>query len=128
MGKKTNQKFVQIPTAKLKQRLKQLCDLYGLRFEETEESYSSQTSFIDGDSVPTYGEKPDDWEPSGQRIKRGLYRTAAGYLINADANGAANIVKKVAGRLGINLDQLGRGALTSPLRVRFWAACESPRL
>ena len=35
-------------------------------------------------------EKPDNWEPSGRRIQRGLYRSAAGYLINADCNGAAN--------------------------------------
>ncbi len=126
MGKKTNQKFVQIPTSRLKERIKQLCEQYGLRFVETEESYSSQASFVDDDPVPTYGAKPDNWTPSGKQIKRGLYRTAAGHLVNADANGAANIIKKVAGRLGINLDQLGRGVLTSPSRVRFWAACESP--
>ncbi|WP_367267882.1 hypothetical protein [Okeania sp. SIO2C9] len=67
-------------------------------------------------------EKPDNWEPSGKRVKRGLYRSAAGYLINADCNGAANILRKVAGRFNLNLDQLGRGALTTPLRVRFWIA------
>ena len=67
-------------------------------------------------------EKPDTWEPSGKRIKRGLYQSAAGYLINADCNGAANILRKVSGRLKFNLSQLTRGALTTPLRVHFWTA------
>lgn len=122
LGTKTNQKFVQIPTARLKDRIEQLCNLYGLQFVETEESYTSKASFLDNDVLPKYGEKPDNWEPSGKRIKRGLYQSAAGYLINADCNGAANILRKVSGRLNLNLSQLSRGALTTPLRVRFWTA------
>ena len=41
---KTTQSFVQIPTAKLKQRVKQLCAEYGIKFVETEESYTSKAS------------------------------------------------------------------------------------
>ncbi|NER08054.1 MAG: transposase [Okeania sp. SIO3C4] len=59
-------------------------------------------------------EKPDNWEPSGKRIKRGLYQSAAGYLINADCNGAANILRKVSGKLGLDLSLLSRGALVRP--------------
>jgi len=59
MGKKTNQKFVQIPTGKLKDRIAQLCKQYGLRFVETEESYSSKASFVDNDSLPTFGAQPE---------------------------------------------------------------------
>lgn len=128
MGRKTNQQFVQIPTARLKARIKQLCQQYGLRFVETEESYTSKASFLDGDSLPTYGEKPDAWEPSGQRVKRGLYRTGEGYPINADSNGAANMLRKVATTLGLCLEGVSRGALTTPLRVRFWIAKKSPSL
>jgi IS605 OrfB family transposase len=120
LGTKTNQKFVQIPTARLKKRIKQLCDRYGLQFVETEEYYTSKVSFLDRDFLPNYGEKPDQWEPSGKRIQRGLYRSSAGDLINADCHGAANILRKVSGRLKLNLSQLSRGALTTPLRVRFW--------
>ena len=58
IGKKNNQKFVQIPTARLKNRIEQLCSQYGIQFVETEESYSSKASFLDGDYLPTYGEKP----------------------------------------------------------------------
>ncbi len=150
LGTKTNQKFVQIPTARLKERIEQLCNLYGLQFIETEESYTSKSSFLDNDVLPKYGEKPDKWEPksfghaasfrgaascggaaltltrfmsrseTGKRIRRGLYKSAVGFLINADCNGAANILRKVSRRLKLNLSQLSRGALTTPLRVRFW--------
>lgn len=54
---KTTQSFVQIPTAKLKERVKQLCECHGIKFVETEESYTSIASFLDGDFLPTYGEK-----------------------------------------------------------------------
>ena len=46
---KTTQSFVQIPTAKLKQRVKQLCYYHGIEFVEAEESYTSKASFLDGD-------------------------------------------------------------------------------
>ncbi len=120
LGTKTNQKFVQIPTARLKERIEQLCNLYGLQFIETEESYTSKSSFLDNDVLPKYGEKLDNCEPSGKRIRRGLYKSTVGFLINADCSGAANILRKVFGRLKLNLSQLSRGALTMPLRVRFW--------
>ncbi len=57
---------------------------------------------------------------SGRRLKRGLYQTKHGLLVNADINGAANILKKVATTLGFSLMGVGRGNLTMPLRVRFW--------
>jgi IS605 OrfB family transposase len=41
MGKKNNSLFVQIPTARLKDRIQQLCEAYGIRFVETEESYTN---------------------------------------------------------------------------------------
>ncbi|NES77592.1 MULTISPECIES: transposase [unclassified Okeania] len=122
IGTKNNQKFVQIPTAKLKERINQLCGLYGIELIETEESYTSQASFLDDDFLPTIGEKPKSWNASGKRIKRGLYQTLYGLLINADINGAANILKKVATTLGFSLEGVGRGTLTMPLRVRFWTA------
>ncbi|WP_293121991.1 IS200/IS605 family accessory protein TnpB-related protein [Okeania sp. SIO1I7] len=52
IGAKNNQKFVQIPTAKLKEKIIQLCELYGIEFIETEESYTSQASFLDDDFLP----------------------------------------------------------------------------
>lgn len=103
MGSKTNQQFVQIPTARLKERIAQLGKLYGLQFIETEESYTSQASFIDNDELPVFGEKPEGWKPSGERVKRGLFRTAMNRCINADANAGANMLRKVAAKLRLDL-------------------------
>jgi putative transposase len=121
MGKKTNQKFVQIPTGRLKDRIAQLCEQYGIKFIETEESYSSKASFVDHDFLPTFGEKPEGWKASGKRVKRGLYSSAQGWLINADCNGAANIARKVAIMLGLDLSGISRGDLSAPLRLKLWS-------
>lgn len=128
MGRKTNQKFVQIPTARLKTRIAQLCEVYGIELIEYEEANTSAASFLDGDSLPAHGEKPEGWKSSGRRVKRGLFRTAQNWYINADCNGAANVIRKVAATLRLDLSGVSRGALTSPLRVRFWAVQESPSL
>ncbi len=117
---KTTQSFVQIPTAKLKERISQLCKYHGIKFVETEESYTSKASFLDGDSLPTYGEKPATWKSSGKRVKRGMYRTGAGKLINADLNGAANIMRKVETQLGLCLIKVCRRVLTLATRFRIW--------
>ena len=117
---KTTQSFVQIPTAKLKERVKQLCEEYRIKFVETEESYTSKASFLDADFLPTYGEKPETWKPCGKRVKRGMYRTGTGKLINADLNGAANILKKVEAQLGLDLAKACRALLTVPTRYRVW--------
>ncbi len=126
MGKQNNQQFVQMPLARLKGRIKQLCEIYNIRYVETEEANTSAASYLDGDSLPEHGEtalkegfppqatanpkgkKPHGWKASGKRTKRGLYRTKNNSLVNADLNGAANILKKVAGNLGIDLSRLGR--------------------
>jgi transposase len=120
MGRINNQKFVQMPLGKLKDRLKQLCDLHGIRFQETEEAYTSKASFLDGDSLPKYGEKPEGWKASGKRVKRGLYQSANGLIVNADLNGSANILRKVASNLSLDLGLLGRRCLTNAARIRLW--------
>ncbi len=109
MGKKNNQSFCQIPTARLKDRIEQLCKQYGIDFIETEESYTSKTSFLDNDVLPKFGAKPEGWKSSGTRIKRGLFKTSTGIKINADCNGAANIIRKVAMMAKFDLAGIGRG-------------------
>lgn len=120
MGRLNNQKFVQIPLAKVRDRLQQLCSLHSIKFVVTEEAYTSQASFLDGDSLPQHGEKPEGWKASGKRIKRGLYRTAKGWLVSADLQASANILSKVASNLGIDLGLLGRRCLTTAARIRLW--------
>ncbi|GAB3807415.1 zinc ribbon domain-containing protein [Virgibacillus kimchii] len=71
----------------------------GVRVITTEESYTSKASFIDGDDIPVFDEKKDKPVFTGKRVKRGLYRTCKGLLLNADINGAANILRKFVSKL-----------------------------
>ncbi|KYC41401.1 transposase [Scytonema hofmannii PCC 7110] len=116
MGKRGNQNFVVIPTGRLIERLKQLCPEYGIVLTVTEEAYTSRASFLDGDLLPKFGEKPEGYKTSGTRITRGTYKTKNGVLVNADCNGAANILAKVARQLGVSLVKLGSAVLTLPHR------------
>jgi len=116
LGKRNNQNFVPIPTARLKNRIKELSESVGIVFTETEEAYSSKSDFFSNDLLPIYGEKPVGYKFSGRRITRGTYRTAQGWLISADCLGGLNILKKVAIQLGISLVKVGKGQLTVPKR------------
>jgi transposase len=117
MGKKNNQNFVNIPFGKLKKKVKYLCELNGITFVEQEESYTSKASFWDKDEIPVY--TPGDetkYAFSGKRIKRGLYRCANGRLINADLNGALNILRKSK---VVDLTVLyNSGVVETPVRLR----------
>ena len=68
LGSKTHQTFVQIPTARLKNRISQLCERHGIRFIETKESSTSKASFLDSDELPTFGAKPEGWKESRRRV------------------------------------------------------------
>jgi len=95
IGKKNNQKFVYIPYLKLIEMIKYKCELEGIEVVIQEESYTSLSSFIDGDKVPVYKKGSNsNYGFSGKRVKRGLYKTKGGLSLNADLNGAYNIVKK----------------------------------
>lgn len=120
IGKSNNRNFVLLPHSKLKERLKTVLTEIGINFVETEEANTSAASFLDGDDLYKHGEKPEGWKASGRRIKTKLYRTAKGWLINADCNGAANILRKAVGT-GIDLDlsNVTRGVVTSPRRIRL---------
>jgi putative transposase len=97
IGSRNNQNFVQILFYSLRNKLKSLCERYGLIYQEQEESYTSKASALDGDALPIYNaDKPATYQFSGQRVKRGLYRSKEGHLINSDTNGAANIGRKAA--------------------------------
>jgi putative transposase len=97
MGRRNNQQFVQIPHARFIQMLTYKAELVGITALITEESYTSKASFLDRDPLPV--RNPDDDTEhtfSGKRVKRGLYRASGKRYINADVNGAYNIVRKVA--------------------------------
>lgn len=117
IGSINNQNFVNIPYGKLRDKLIYLCKLYGIEFKLQEESYTSKASFFDGDEIPIYDkENPQEYIFSGKRIKRGLYQTSTGKLINADCNGALNILRKSK---VVDLSVLyNRGELDTPKRIR----------
>jgi putative transposase len=94
--KKKNQEFTKIPHAKLINKLIYKAQLAGIKVTVTEESYTSKASALDSDELPKYGDKKEHKPAfSGNRIKRGLYKTSNGRIINADTNGSINIVRKV---------------------------------
>ena len=117
IGSINNQNFVNIPYGKLRDKLIYLCKLYGIEFKLQEESYTSKASFFDGDEIPIYDkENPQEYIFSGKRIKRGLYQTSKGYQLNADCNGALNILRKSK---VVDLSVLyNRGELNTPKRIR----------
>lgn len=84
----TTQKFVDIPFLNFVSKLEYKLEEIGIKLIKTEESYTSKASFIDADKL-----KKSKF--SGKRIQRGLYKSANDTLINADLNGASNIIKKV---------------------------------
>ena len=89
MGKINNQKFIQIPFEMLINQLNYKCEDNNIKLIETNESYTSGTSFLDG-------EEPikDNYDKS-RRIERGLFRCNDGRLINSDVNGSLQIMRKV---------------------------------
>ena len=88
MGKVNNQNFVQIPFYRLINLLKYKCRLKGIKFQTITEGYTSKCSFVDGEEIKKHTSY------SGKRITRELFKTKNGLIINADINGAYNILKK----------------------------------
>lgn len=118
IGKQNNQNFVNISYGKLRNKLEYLCELNDIVFVKQEESYTSKASFWDKDDIPVYNaDNPKDYQFSGSRIHRGLYETASGKTVNADVNGALNIMKK-SSVVDMNI-LYGRGEVDTPVRIRI---------
>jgi len=94
LGKPTNQNFVSIPHARQIEMLEYKARLVGIKVIVQEESYTSRANFLGLDPIPVYGKIDKDILFSGKRIKRGLYKTSIGQLINSDVNASYNILRK----------------------------------
>ena len=118
MGKRNNQTFVNIPYGQLRDKLAYLCELNGITFVKQEESYTSKASFWDKDTIPAYNDdNPKEYKFSGKRIHRGEYKTKGGKTLNADINGALNILRKSS---VVSLRTLySRGEVDTPVRIRI---------
>jgi len=88
LGRRNNQNFVQIAFDKIIQKVTYKAEEKGIETKEQEESHTSKCSFLDSEPV----EHQDKYV--GKRIRRGLFRTAKGLLINADVNAGYNIIVK----------------------------------
>ena len=94
MGRSNNQAFVSLPISRLAFMITYKAQRAGIIVIEQEESYTSKADFLSNDLIPVYGKEKGEVSFSGSRIKRGLYKSATGVIINADINGAANIMRK----------------------------------
>jgi len=117
IGRVSNQSFVSIPYGKLREKLEYLCELNGITYVKQEESYTSKASFWDKDDIPVYNEdNPKSYVFSGKRVYRGLYKCSDGRTLNADVNGALNILRKSS---VVDLTVLySRGDVDTPVRIR----------
>jgi IS605 OrfB family transposase len=88
IGSVNNQNFVSVPFFKFKNMLEYKAKSKGLLFAKNEESYTSKTSFLDLEEVKKHKTYV------GTRTKRGLFKSSLGLLLNADVNGAGNILRK----------------------------------
>ena len=90
LGKRINQNFIGIPHSRIIEILKYKANLKGITVITTNESYTSQTSFLDEEKPckenGNYHRKLKHLSPSTRRIHRGLFQSNNGILINADVN------------------------------------------
>ena len=95
---------------------------HGIEVVIREESYTSKASCLDLDSIPDYqAVKEGKVVPlfSGRRVKRGLYKSGSGVLLNSDVNGAANILRKEIGDDWlISQIEAGKGVMDTPVAVK----------
>jgi putative transposase len=115
LGKVNNQNFVFIPHAKFISMLKYKAELANIKVVILEESYTSKCSFLDIEPI----QKHTTYK--GKRIKRGLFRSSSGKLLNADINASLNILRKAfPDAFGLNLLEKGHGILdcvVNPVRI-----------
>ncbi|MEN8220907.1 MAG: transposase [Pseudomonadota bacterium] len=96
LGKRTNQNFVNLALGQFVDKLGYKLGSHGIELVVANESYTSKASFLDDDKMPKrYNPKAKNKSAfSGKRVKRGLYQSSDGTLVNADVNGAFNILRK----------------------------------
>lgn len=112
LGKKNNQRFVEIPFSKLVDKIIYKGKLVGIDVQTTEESYTSKVDHLAFETL----EKQDSY--LGKRKKRGLFQSSTNKLINADVNGAIGVGRKVFGDSFVR-EIIGSGLAFNPIRVNI---------
>jgi putative transposase len=94
--------------------LESKCQEYGLKYLETQESHTSKCSAIDNEEVKQHAKYV------GKRVKRGLFKSKDGILINSDVNGAINIARKLkVTAIQFNTVEQIKGIMVFPKRIRI---------
>lgn len=106
IGRRNNQKFVNIPFEKLKKNIEYRAKRHGIKVIRREESYTSKADYLSKDYMPPKRTKDFVKNFSGKRKTRGMYESGTGVSINADCNGAANILRKEFPEIEISLESL----------------------
>lgn len=91
MNKIQNQKFAYIPFFQLQSKLRYKCQMAGIEYVEQEEGYTSKCDALGMEVIGFH----DNY--AGRRQHRGLFVSSTGKAVNADMNGALNILRKHLG-------------------------------
>ena len=111
LGRETNRKFYQIPFCTLLKKLKYAMSTVGVEVITVEESYTSKCDALSLEEVGCHKEY------LGIRQKRGLFSSATKKYINADINGAINILRKYLSRMGIRITRVVGDGIFNPQKV-----------
>ena len=123
IGKQNNQAFVSVPYEKLRRCIRTVAAKLQVPVVEQEESYTSKASLLDLDGLPVYQEAQKlETGFSGRRIRRGLYRSSDGTVLNADVNGAGNIIRKWYPEAFDGMDLSYLWITTKAVQVKDWYA------
>ena len=115
LGKRNNQNFVQIPFSKILNHLTYKLQQNGIEVHLQEESYTSKCSYFDNEPI----EKQQTYK--GKRVKRGLFLTGKGFMINADVNGSLNIHRKFISKVANDVpkEPVGTGLVMNPIKINL---------
>ena len=113
MSKKSNQNFVQLPHAKLIDKITYKANMLGIQVITNEESYSSKCDHL------AFEEMRHHENYLGKRKKRGLFQSSTGVLLNADVNGFIGIARKVVGDSAVS-QIIDSGLAYNPVRKNIF--------
>lgn len=109
LHKKIKQHFVQIPHARLIDLIKYKAEQNNIKVVEQMESHTSKCDALAKEEVKHHDKY------LGRRVERGLFKSSTGIKINADVNGALNIMRRVVGDDFI--DNLNMDKVIAPYRI-----------
>ncbi len=108
LGKRNNQNFVSIPFARLIEMISYKAKQLGINVILTQQMYTSKTDHLANQKMCKHKQY------LGKRIKRGLFQSSTGKLINADVNGAIGIMRKV---VGDDFNPANIGNVYNPIKI-----------